>query len=412
VQTRRENIVETRRELLTALGALTAGCVAGGAFRANLTEVLGADPQNNPAANVADRSSSIKITKITPTPMKHKVFIKVETNLGVTGWGEIDQLETRVASLLVQSLFELLDGENPTRIEHLWQKIYRSHRDMRGGPFMTHTLAGIDMALWDITGKLWGVPVYRLLGGPTRNKVLMYPSPKATKIGAGPQPFSGTPQQIERFVKQIQNAREKMGPDAQIMFDAHCEMPPPFLMQFAAAVEPYNLLYIEEPAVPGNIEVFKRLKQSIKIPLAVGEQARTIWEVITYLQEGVADILQVDCAHTGGISQFRKIATLGEAYHVPLAPHCVTTDLGATASLHVSASIPFFLIHEYYPNITPPGLVKKSWSVDKDGYASLPEEPGIGCEIDEAVLAELAKKPSPPEWPTRGRNPDGSIADY
>jgi galactonate dehydratase len=108
----------------------------------------------------------------------------------------------------------------------------------------------------------------------------------------------------------------------------------------------------------------------------------------------------------------KKIATLGEAYHVPLAPHCVTTDLGATASLHVCAAIPFFLIHEYYPNITPLGLLKKSWSVDKDGYASLPQGPGLGCEIDETLLAELAKKKTPPEWPTRGRMPDGSIADY
>ncbi len=400
-----------RRELLTSFGVAAAG-MAAGAFGGNLSEVLGQDNATNPAANVADKTSSIKLTKITATPVHRKVFLKVETNHGVTGWGEIDQLETKVAATLVNSLWELLDGENPTRIEHLWQKVYRSHRDIRGGPFMTHTLAGIDMALWDITGKLWGVPVYRLLGGPTRDKVLMYPSPKATKVGAGPQPFSGTPPQIENFVKQIENARKQVGPDGMVMFDAHCALPPPFLMQLAAALKPYELTYIEEPAVPGNIEVFKRLKQHINIPLAVGEQARTIWDVITYLQEGVADILQVDCAHTGGISQMRKIATLGEAYQVPLAPHCVTTDLGATASLHCSASIPLFLIHEYYPSISPQGLVKKNWSIDKDGYASLPQGPGLGCEIDEAVLAELAKKPSPPEWPTRGRLPDGSISDY
>lgn len=402
----------TRRDWLTSMGTMTAGCMTAAAFRGDVNAALGADTGNNPAANVADRTSSIKLTKLTATPVGRKVFLKLETNHGITGWGEIDQLEMNTAATLARSIFELLDGENPTRIEHLWQKIYRSHRDMRGGPFMTHTLAGIDMALWDITGKLWGVPVYRLLGGPTRDKVLMYPSAKATKIGAGPQPFAGTPQQIEGFVKQVENARKQLGPDGLVMFDAHCAMPPPFLMQFAAAVKPYDLLYIEEPAVPGNIEVFKRLKQHIAIPLAVGEQARTIWEVIAYLQEGVADILQVDCAHTGGISQMRKIAILGETYHVPLAPHCVTTDMGATASLHVSASIPFFLIHEYYPSITPPGLMKKSWTIDKDGYASLPQGPGIGCEIDEAVLLELAKKPSPPEWPTRGRHPDGAIADY
>ena len=176
-------------------------------------------------------------------------------------------------------------------------------------------------------------------------------------------PFSGTPQQIDGIVKSIENARKQVGPDGIVMFDAHCALPPPFLMQLAAAVKAYDLFYIEEPAVPGNIEVFKRLKKHISTPLAVGEQARTIWDVIPYLQAGVADILQVDCAHTGGISQLRKIATLGEAYQVPIAPHCVTTDLGATASLHVSAAVALFLIHEYYPSISPPGLVKKSWSM-------------------------------------------------
>ena len=98
--------------------------------------------------------------------MQHKVYVEMLTNQKITGWGEVSALVPTAAEALANSLFELLDGENPTRIEHLWQKLYRSHRDMRGGPFMCHTLAGIDMALWDITGKLWGVPVYRLLGGP------------------------------------------------------------------------------------------------------------------------------------------------------------------------------------------------------------------------------------------------------
>lgn len=393
----------TRRDWMTGIGAFSAGA---GAWAGTTLAA------QNPAADVADRTSTIRITALTPTIVASKVFLKLETNHGLTGWGEIDQLETRTAKTLVSSVYELLDGENPTRIEYLWQKIYRSHRDMRGGPFMTHTLAGIDMALWDVTGKLWGVPIHRLLGGPARDKVQTYPSAKAVKVGAGPMPYSGTPAQIDRFVKMIEQARAKVGPDGIVMFDAHCALPPPFLMQLAAAVDPRELLYIEEPAVPGNIEVFKRLKQAIRIPLAVGEQARTIWDVIPYLQEGCADILQIDCAHTGGISQMRKIAVLGEAFTVPLAPHCVTTDLGMTASLHVSAAIPNFLIHEYYPRITPPGLIRKSWSVDDDGYASLPTGPGLGCEIDEATLAELAKTPRPPEWPTRGRLPDGSISDY
>ena len=392
-----------RRDWLASLGTAAAANVA-------LTQSLVA--ADNPAAAVADRTSTIRITKLTATPMQRKVFLKMETNHGVTGWGEIDQLEPYVAAALARSLFELLDGENPTRIEYLWQKIYRSHRDMRGGPFMTHTLAGIDMALWDIAGKLWGVPIHRLMGGPTRDKVRVYPSATATKVGAGPEEFSGTPADIERHVRNIAGARKQVGPDGMVMFDAHCALPPPFLIQLAGAIQPFDVTYIEEPAVPGNIEVFKRIKQHVKIPLAIGEQARTIWEVIPYLQERVGDFLQVDCAHTGGMTQLRKIAILGEAYQVPITPHCVTTDLGMSASLHVSASVPLFLIHEYYPSITPKDLIRKTWEVDKDGYASLPTGVGLGCEVNEARLAELAKQPSKPEWPTRGRLKDGSIADY
>ncbi len=392
-----------RRDLLTALVPAAAASVA-------LPRTLAAAEAT--VASVADRTSSIRITKLTATPMQRKVYLKIETNHGVTGWGEIDQLEPYVAALLAKSLFELLDGENPTRIEYLWQKIYRSHRDMRGGPFMTHTLAGIDMALWDIAGKLWGVPVYRLLGGPTRDKVRVYPSATATKVGASPQEFSGTPADIERHVRNIANARKQVGPAGMVMFDAHCALPPPFLIQLAGAIQPYDVTYIEEPAVPGNIEVFKRIKQHVKIPLAIGEQARTIWDVIPYLQERVGDFLQVDMAHTGGPSQLLKIAMLGEAYHVPIAPHSVTTDLGMSASLHVSASVPLFLIHEYYPSITPKDLIRKTWEVDKDGYASLPTGAGLGCEVNEARLDELSKQPSKAEWPARGRLKDGSIADY
>ena len=392
-----------RRNLLTALAPAVAASIA-------LPRTLAA--ADAVVASVADRTSSIRITKLTATPMQRKVYLKIETNHGVTGWGEIDQLEPYVAALLARSLFELLNGENPTRIEYLWQKIYRSHRDMRGGPFMTHTLAGIDMALWDITGKLWGVPMYRLLGGPTRDKVRVYPSATATKVGAGPEEFSGTPADMERHVRNIANARKQVGPAGMVMFDAHCALPPPFLIQLAGAIQPYDVAYIEEPAVPGNIEVFKRIKQHVKIPLAIGEQARTIWDVIPYLQERVGDFLQVDMAHTGGPSQLLKIAMLGEAYHVPIAPHSVTTDLGMSASLHVSASVPLFLIHEYYPSITPKDLIRKTWEVDKDGNASLPTGVGLGCEVNEARLDELSKQSSKPEWPTRGRLKDGSIADY
>lgn len=369
----------------------------------------------NPAANVEDRGSKIRIRSMRTHRVGSKVYVQIETNQKVTGWGEISALEPNAAELLARSLFELLDGENPTRIEHLWQKLYRSHRDMRGGPFMVHTIAGIDMALWDISGKLWGVPVYRLLGGPTRDRIRVYPTEKAHKVPPhGIYEHSGKPVDINRMVEAIRATRKRVGPDGTVMFDAHCAVPPATLIQLAAAIEPYEVLFIEEVAVPGNIEVFKRLKEQIRIPLATGERDRTIWEMLPYLQERAIDILQPDVAHTGGITQMKKIAVLAEAYFVPLAPHCTTSPLGATASLHVAASIPFLLIHETAPGAIQWGepFARKNWTVDKEGYASLPQGPGLGVEMDESAMAKMAAKPGQRfAWPVV-RLSDGSMADY
>src|SRR5436190_3978958 len=375
----------SRRHLLTSSAAIAAGA-------ALLTEAVYG--QDNPAANVADKGADIKISALRGFRVGTKAYIKIETSKGIVGWGGVTGLEPNVAVQLAQSLFELLDGENPTRIEHLWQKLYRSHRDMRGGPFMTHVISAIDMALWDITGKAWGVPVYRLLGGPTRDKVRVYPTAKTHKTGTGgSHPYSGNPTEIENIVKSVKETRERVGKDGTVMFDAHCAVPPAMLIQFANAIEPYDILFLEEPAVPGNIEVFKRLKQHIKIPMATGERDRTIWGMLPYLQERCIDILQPDCAHTGGISQMKKIATLAEAYNVPLAPHSTCTRLGLTASMHAIAAIPNFLIHEGYldnDGIMPAGVANVTWTVDQDGYATLPREPGLGVEIDEKRMAEVA----------------------
>jgi galactonate dehydratase len=388
--------------------------IAAGGLAASLALLDEAVGQDNPAANVYDRTTSIRLTKVTPTSFGPKTLIKLETNHGVTGWGEISQLPPAVAQPLVTTMFELLKDENPTRVEHLWQKMYRSHRDFRGGAFMLHTMAAFDMALWDIAGKLWGVPVYRLLGGPTRDKIRVYPSAKATKIGTGgPHPFSATPREIENLTNMIKDWRKKLGPEGTIMFDAHCSVPPPMLIQLANSIQPYDVLFIEEPAVPSNIEVFKRLKEQIRIPIATGERDRTIYEILPYLQNGCVDIIQPDVCHTGGITQMRKMAILGEAYYTPIAPHCTATEVGVSASFHCTASVPLFLIHEYYPAITPDRLVRKAWTVDGEGNASLPEGPGLGLEIDEARLAELAADPKMKEWKWPGsKAPDGAVWDY
>ena len=281
---------------------------------------------------VEDRASSIRLTGMKTYWVGPVVYLKLETNHGIVGWGDIKGVDPRVSRVLAESLFELIDGENPTRIEYLWQKVYRAHRDMRGGAFMVHTLAAIDIALWDIVGKLWNVPVYRLLGGPTRDNIRVYHTDKAIKVPPhGIYEHSGTPADIERMVNAIKAAREKVGPDGAVMFDAHSAVPPATLIQLAGALKPYDVMFIEEPAVPGNIEVFKRLKEQISIPLATGERDRTIWEVIPYLHERCIDILQPDCNHTGGITSQRKIAT---------SPRRIMCRSPRTARQHSSASQP------------------------------------------------------------------------
>lgn len=393
-----------------AMQTFGAAAMAGMAI---VNEAVG--QESNPAAQVADRASNIRITAMRTHWVGPVVYVKIETNMGISGWGDLKGVDPRVSKPLAESMFELLNGENPTRIEHLWQKMFRAQRNQRGGAFMIHTMAAIDIALWDITGKLHGVPVYRLLGGPTRDKIRVYHTPKAQKVPPhGIYEHSGNPTDIERMVQAVKAAREKVGPDGSVMFDAHSAVPPATLIQFANAVKPYDLLFIEEPAVPGNVETFKRLKEQISVPLACGERDRTIYGVVPYLVEGCIDILQPDCCHTGGITSMRKIATLAEAYFVPIAPHCTATFLGIAASLHVVSSIPFFLIHEFYPQnvgFNKALLTRMAFEYDKDGYIGLPPGPGLGVEVDEQLIIAEAAKPQTYKWPGATLK-DGSVADY
>jgi len=364
---------------------------------------------------VEDRASRIKVSALHAIPVGRKGYVKIETNMGVTGWGEINNMETAVACQLAESLAELIVGENPTRIEHHWQRLFRAHRNLRGGGLMVHTIAAIDMALWDIAGKLYGVPVYRLLGGPCRDKVWMYPSPKAIKVSpGGPKGFAGTPVDVQALLQRVHDARAKVGSDGAVMFDAHSCLPVPLVKQFAGYLKPDDLLFLEEAWVPGNIDVMRKIRASVPVPLATGERDRTIWEVREILEAQVIDILQPDCGHGGGISQMVKVAALAEAHHVPLAPHCTMSYLGLTASLHVAASIPLFLIHEGYDNMLPEGIAHKTWKMDPEGYVSLPEGNGLGVEIDEKRAIEWGSDPSrcrPYQWPDN-RHTDGAIADY
>jgi galactonate dehydratase len=320
-----------------------------------------------------------------------------------------------VAFVVERRLAPIVLGRDPRDVAGAWAALRdATYWDGNGG-IVSFGISAIDMALWDIAGKLWNAPVYRLLGGPTRDRIRVYHTPQAKKIPpGGPYEQALTPAEVERIVANVKAAREQVGPSGAVMFDAHCAIPPAGLIQLASALKPYDLLFIEEPAVPGNIEVFRRLKEKISIPLAAGERDRTIWEFLPYLQHRCLDVLQPDCCHGGGITAMRKVAILAETFQTPLAPHCTAGFLGIAASLHVVSSIPLFLIHEFYPEnagFNQKGITRMEWKIDKEGYATLPPGPGLGVEVDEKKLEEEAKKPQTYRWPG-AKLRDGSVSDY
>jgi galactonate dehydratase len=364
------------------------------------------------ARAVEDKFTSIKIRSIATFPQVGHNLVKIETNLGIAGWGDIAGVPPKVGDLLCQELFDLLDGENPTRVDYLWDKLFNASRELRGDRILLCVLGGIDMALWDITGKLHGVPVYRLFGGPTRDRVRTYNTPIARKTPPRKQfPWSGDEADIRHLLDTVADVRKQVGPDGSVMVDCHCKLPPPIMIQFANAIEPYNVLWVEEVACPGNIEVFKRIKQQCRVPVALGERDRSIWECIAYLQNGCIDIFQCDCGQGGGITPMRKIAALCEAYHVPIAPHSTLSNLGISGSLTTVGSVPNFLIQELYPNDLK-GVLHATFEQDKNYDYSLPQGPGLGCEVDEDLARKNAKLFGYKyHWPNQSYS-DGSVIDY
>ncbi|MDH3772281.1 MAG: hypothetical protein OET79_15005, partial [Nitrospirota bacterium] len=202
-----------RRDLLGTLGLGSAGSLG---FLMTQEQ----SHAQNPAEAVVDKGANLKITDVRMF-YTGKLYVRIQTNAKITGWGETFGLNAKAAIALCEAMGEGLKGENPTRIEHLWQRLYRGHRDMRGGPFMTNVISAIDQALWDIAGKAWGVPVYRLMGGPTRDRIRLYPSVTAYKIGpGGPRQFAATPQQVKGYVDHVAEIRKRLGPDGVVMLDA------------------------------------------------------------------------------------------------------------------------------------------------------------------------------------------------
>jgi len=407
----------SRRHFLTRLAALGAGVQLGSqALRA-------AEPQPTampPALPTLESlQGKVKITDLIITPVfagAHTpyVFARVLTDAGVTGLGEAT-LEYKPEAVMgaLKDVRDFLIGKDPTMIEHLWQAIYRLGF-YRGGPVLNSALGGIDIALWDIKGKLLGEPIWKLLGGPVREKIRVYThlrgkTPgetaerakqlvaagfRALKTGPrGPYEMVEGPRKIHELVEHLKAAREAVGDDVDLMLDAHGDLYPAVSIEMAKEVEPLHLLWIEEPALPENADAMKKIAAETSVPIATGERLYTVWGFREVLEKGIADIIQPDLVHAGGISQVKKIAGMAEAYYVAVAPHNPLSPVATAACLQLDAAIPNFLIQEMVQGLPDrASLVTEPIEKVTDGYVELPKKPGLGVELSEEAIKRLGYK--------------------
>jgi galactonate dehydratase len=322
------------------------------------------------------------------------LFVKVYTDAGIVGIGECSGWP-RVIETAVQDLKGLLIGEDPTHIERLWQKMQIA---MMGhgllGTVGAGAMTGIDVALWDIKGKALGVPVWNLLGGKMRDRIPIYSHANTAETavaakGRGIRTIKCGG--VADPVRKVGMLREAVGDEVDIAIDLHG---PPWLTpadaaRVARALEPYNLLWIEDPIAPDNLDGYKRIRDAAHVPLAAGERMATIFGERELIERELVDVIQPDTGRAGGLTQMKKIAAMAEAHHIMMAPH--SGSLGPVAeyaALHLLAAIPNALILERLDDDWPGRARTVSpHPVQEDGSIAVPDAPGLGCDIDEDFVA-------------------------
>lgn len=368
----------------------------------------------------------VKITRLETFLVKPRwIFLKVHTDVGIVGLGE-PLLEGRALTIqtAIKELEPYLLGKDPRHVIHHWQAIYR-HAFYRGGPILTSALSGIDHALWDIKGKLLNVPVYELLGGPTRDRVRVYgragsaedmkkrKSEGFTVIKTGvakelPARIVENPKFINYAIDNFASLREAGGAEMDIGIDFHGAISPQTAKLLIKGLEPYQPMFVEEPCQAQNVEVMADIARGTHLPIATGERIFTKWGFREILEKGAASILQPDLCHAGGITEGRIIAGMAEAYYAPIAPHNPMGPISLAAGLQLAASIPNFLVQEQVS--LGEGYLKNPFKLEKDGTVLIPRGPGLGIELDEEQMADKIGH----DW----RNPetydprDGSVVDW
>lgn len=370
--------------------------------------------------------SKVRITKLETFLVKPRwIFLKIHTDVGVYGLGE-PLLEGRALTIqtAIKEVEPYLIGKDPRHVVHHWQAIYR-HAFYRGGPILTSALSGIDHALWDIKGKLLNVPVYELLGGPTRDRVRVYgrasnaeeiKKRKAegyTVIKTGvahknPANIVENPAFIKYAVDNFASLREAGGPDMDIAIDFHGNISPQTAKVLIKQLEPFQPMFIEEPCQAQNVDVMADIARGTHLPIAAGERIFTKWGFRELLEKKAVSIVQPDLCHAGGITEGRIIAGMAEAYYVPVAPHNPMGPISLAVGMHLAASIPNFLVQEQVS--LGEGYMKNPFKLQSDGTVMIPKGPGLGVELDEALMKDKIGH----DW----KNPesynalDGSVVDW
>ena len=368
---------------------------------------------------------NLKITKVETFLVKPRwLFLKIHTDAGIVGLGEpITEGRALTCAEAVKEIEPYLLGKDPRPVAKHWQAIYR-HAFYRGGPILTSALSGIDQALWDIKGKALGVPVYELLGGPTRDRVRVYAHAStpdqmkrmqvqgftAFKTGPAkkrPARYIETPAAVAYAAERFAEVRRVMGNDVDIAIDFHGAISPATAKLLIKALEPYQPMFVEEPVQCQNHDVMAEIARGTFLPIATGERVFTKWGFREVLEKKAATVLQPDLCHAGGITEVRLIAGMAEAYYADVAPHNPLGPISLAAGVQIAASIPNFLCQEQVS--LGEGYLKKPFRV-RDGYLELPKGPGLGIELDENALADKIGH----DW----RNPesydaeDGSVVDW
>jgi galactonate dehydratase len=385
--------------------------------------VLGMDAMFTAArsdAAAVGPNDTIKVTKIETFVLKNSwVFVKISTDAGVTGWGEMLKDDAKACAAGALEVGNYLIGQDPCRVVHHWQAIHRG-AFYRGGPIKTAISSGIDQALWDIKGKVYGVPVYKLLGGPTRDKVRVYgvlsekTGVNAMKVGLRGNKraafkYNEGQMFVDEVVERFKALREKVGKAVDIGVEFHGAVQPPTAMVMMKALEPYGPWFYEEVVQALNVDVMAELAKKTSVPLATGERIFTKWGFREILEKKAAMILQPDICYAGGITELKVIAGMAEAYYLPIAPHNPQGPCSLAASLQIAGSVPNFLIQERGDNEYS-DLLKKPLPPVVGGYRPLPTGPGLGIEIDEDKLKAQVGEPRP--YLTQFDPDDGSVIDW